>query len=250
MHTVKCNSLTLGFISLLSHSNGLWGTGQEVPQCDDVVQSAMKRYEAIINGDGNIQASQLPPPPAAVRLGDPLTALLVTVESSDPTLNATLMAGMSEAYVLSVPSSGPATLKAKTTLGALRGLETFAQLVDFTLAVPMVAAVPVNIQDSPRFGWRGLRIDSSRHFLPLKAIFSALDTMASLKLNVLMWHIVDGNSFPLKLDGFEVLAEKGSFCPACVYTKDDVRAVVEFVPHLPPSLHSSTARAVLSVAVF
>ena len=43
-----------------------------------------------------------------------------------------------------------------------------------------------------------------------------------------MWHVVDANSFPLKLDGFPELADKGAYCPACVYTTDDVRAVVEY----------------------
>ena len=39
---------------------------------------------------------------------------------------------------------------------------------------------------------------------------ATLDAMASTKLNVLMWHIVDGNSFPLRLDGYEELADKAS----------------------------------------
>ena len=43
-----------------------------------------------------------------------------------------------------------------------------------------------------------------------------------------MWHVVDANSFPLKLDGFPELADKGAYCPACVYTTDDVHAVVEY----------------------
>lgn len=71
-----------------------------------------------------------------------------------------------------------------------------------------IANTPIQIEDKPRFPWRGLKLDSSRHFLPLKSIRSALDAMAASKLNVLMWHIVDGNSFPLKLDAYPELAEK------------------------------------------
>ena len=52
--------------------------------------------------------------------------------------------------------------------------------------------------------------------------------MAAAKFNVFMWHIVDGNSFPLKLDAFPELAEKGAYCPQCIYTSDDVRGVVEY----------------------
>ena len=49
----------------------------------------------------------------------------------------------------------------------------------------------------------------------------------AVKLNVLMWHIVDANSFPLKLDHFPQLADKGAYCPSCVYTSTDIRDIVE-----------------------
>ena len=90
-----------------------------------------------------------------------------------------------------------------------------------------IAASPIAVEDQPRFRWRGLRIDSSRHFLPVATIKRTLEAMAASKLNVLMWHITDGPSFPLQLDGFPELSASGAFCPECVYTPADVRAVVE-----------------------
>src|SRR5438132_8549995 len=69
--------------------------------------------------------------------------------------------GEDESYRLEITSSG-ATLNAPTTLGVMRGLQTFLQLVEATPAG--FAAPAVNIDDKPRFPWRGLMIDAGRHF--------------------------------------------------------------------------------------
>src|SRR3954451_6858348 len=83
--------------------------------------------------------------------------------------------GEGESYKLEVTSSG-AQLNAPTTLGVMRGLQTFLQLVEMT---PQGFAVPaVVIQDKARFAWRGLMIDSGRHFMPVEVIKRNLDGMA------------------------------------------------------------------------
>ena len=156
------------------------------------------------------------------------------VEHSDTVLNATKFALMDESYTLVVGPAATAavaataTINAPTTLGALRGLETFAQLIDFAADPPRIAATPITVDDTPRFGWRGLRIDTSRHFLPVSALTAALDVMAAVKLNVFMWHIVDGNSFPLQSARYPELSEKGAYCKECVYSPTDVQQVVKW----------------------
>lgn len=72
-----------------------------------------------------------------------------------------------ESYTLAVASSG-ASLTAKTVYGALRGLETFSQLVrfDFEDESYVIDGCPWSISDAPRFPHRGLMIDTARHFQP------------------------------------------------------------------------------------
>src|SRR5437899_8383719 len=80
--------------------------------------------------------------------------------------------GEDESYELTVAESD-AKLTAPTTLGALRGMQTFLQLVQIT---PTGFAAPaVTIKDQPRFPWRGLLIDVSRHFIPLDVLKRNLD---------------------------------------------------------------------------
>ena len=90
--------------------------------------------------------------------------------------------GEDESYQLTITESG-AQLTAPTALGALHGLQTFLQLV--TITPSGFAAPAIAIKDQPRFPWRGLLIDVSRHFIPLDVLKRNLDGMAAVKMNVL-----------------------------------------------------------------
>uniref|UniRef100_A0A8C1U5Q5 Beta-hexosaminidase subunit beta n=1 Tax=Cyprinus carpio TaxID=7962 RepID=A0A8C1U5Q5_CYPCA len=86
-----------------------------------------------------------------------------------------------------------------------------------------------DISDFPRFAHRGILLDSSRHFLPLKVILANLVTMAMNKFNVFHWHIVDDPSFPYMSRTFPDLSQKGAYHPFThVYTPSDVKMVIEF----------------------
>jgi hexosaminidase len=163
-----------------------------------------------------------------------------------------------------------AVLTAATVFGAIHGLETFSQLTirsggttgctggatttkaahrAFAGAAALVTNVAeagtappaaevavyinstkVTITDAPRFKWRGLMMDTARHFHPRSSIETMLDGMAFNKLNVLHWHITDAQSFPLKTDAFPklVAGAYGGAGSTLHYTPDDVKRIVAY----------------------
>jgi hexosaminidase len=128
-----------------------------------------------------------------------------------------------ESYSLDVTSSG-AHLHSATVVGAIRGLATFYQLVQAEGSGFVVPAV--SIQDSPRFRWRGLMIDSSRHFIPIDVIRRTIDGMAAVKMNVFHWHISDDQGFRIESKVFPKLTELGS--DGDFYTQDQVREIITY----------------------
>uniref|UniRef100_A0A8C1YKS3 Beta-hexosaminidase n=1 Tax=Cyprinus carpio TaxID=7962 RepID=A0A8C1YKS3_CYPCA len=131
-----------------------------------------------------------------------------------------------ESYNLSV-SEGQAVLRSVTVWGALRGLESFSQLV-YQDDYGSYFINKTEIVDFPRFAFRGLLLDTSRHYLPLHAILKTLDAMAYSKFNVFHWHIVDDPSFPYQSRTFPDLSNKGAFHPFThIYTQSDVMRVIE-----------------------
>jgi hexosaminidase len=131
--------------------------------------------------------------------------------------------GEDESYTLEVTSNA-ATLKAPTTLGAMRGLQTFLQLVQISSQGFSVPAVLIN--DKPRFAWRGLMIDSGRHFMPVEVIKRNLDGMAAVKLNVFHWHLSENQGFRVESDRFPKLQEMGS--DGLYYTREQIREVISY----------------------
>ena len=136
---------------------------------------------ATIQWAGRCDAAPCPPPPPPPDRSLVCKALNVRVASAAESLAL----NTSEKYELTVgfPNS---TLTADTVYGAMRGLETFSQLVqaDYSLREQ-------TIEDFPRFPFRAVLIDTGRHFLPLPLLLAHLDAMAYNKMNVLHWHIVD-----------------------------------------------------------
>ena len=131
--------------------------------------------------------------------------------------------GEDESYELTITDSG-AKLTAPTPLGALYGLQTFLQLAQPT---PTGFAVPaVTIKDQPRFPWRGLLIDVSRHFIPLDVLKRNVDGMAAVKMNVLHWHLSDDQGFRVESKKFPKLHELGS--EGLYYTQNEIREFIAY----------------------
>uniref|UniRef100_A0A4W4DWP2 Beta-hexosaminidase n=1 Tax=Electrophorus electricus TaxID=8005 RepID=A0A4W4DWP2_ELEEL len=133
--------------------------------------------------------------------------------------------GSNESYNLTV-SARQAALRAESVWGALRGLESFSQLV-YQDDSSAYFVNKTEIEDYPRFQFRGLLLDTSRHYLPVNSILSTLDAMAYSKFNVFHWHIVDDPSFPYQSSTYPDLSNKGAFHPMThIYTQSDVRRVI------------------------
>lgn len=71
-------------------------------------------------------------------------------------------------------------------------------------------------------------IDTSRHYLSVDTILNTIDALSYSKMNVLHWHLVDAQSFPVEIENFELLSEKGAYCPECIYTSANITYIVEY----------------------
>src|SRR5579864_7815103 len=187
----------------------LHGTDPRLKKTAEIFLNDLRRHTGMLPLDFSI---------AEAASGHP--ALSVTSEHDSKEIQEL---GEDESYQLNVTSSG-AELSAPTTLGVMRGLQTFLQLVQVTPQGFALSAV--TIQDKPRFPWRGLMIDSSRHFMPLDVIKRNLDGMAAVKLNVFHWHLSDNQGFRVESKRFPKLHEMGS--DGLYYTQDQVRDVINY----------------------
>ncbi|XP_022863848.1 beta-hexosaminidase 1 [Olea europaea var. sylvestris] len=149
--------------------------------------------------------------------------------------NEELQLGVDESYSLLVDKRdehsiiGEITIEANSVYGALRGLETLSQLCafDYGTKTVQVYKAPWYIQDKPRFEYRGLLLDTSRHYLPIDIIKQVIESMSYAKLNVLHWHIIDEESFPLEVPTYPNLW-KGAYTKWERYTMEDASEVVNF----------------------
>ncbi|XP_054157561.1 beta-hexosaminidase subunit alpha-like [Oppia nitens] len=134
-----------------------------------------------------------------------------------------------EFYEISIPyqSTNDGQIRADTIWGAIRALETLSQLIYINPSRQLVINA-TRVSDWPRFGFRGVMLDSSRHFLPKNVILANLDAMAYNKFNVFHWHIVDDQSFPFESKIFPELTEKGAYSPKHVYKQTDIAEIIEY----------------------
>ncbi len=163
------------------------------------------------------------PLPAAPRQTDQ-AVFNAAVEKRDH--NAPQKLGDDESYTLIV-SADRVHLSAEGPLGVLRGFETFLQLVAPCAGdAPGFCAPSIEVHDEPRFPWRGLSLDVSRHFIPVNGIKRTIDGLAAVKLNVLHWHLSDDQGFRVESKKYPKLQQLGS--DGLYYTQAEIRDVVAY----------------------
>ncbi len=120
-----------------------------------------------------------------------------------------------EAYTLKVDADG-VVIRASGAAGAFYAGQTLLQLLppaifDETIRHDIEWTVPfVTIEDTPRFRWRGVMLDSARYFQPASYIRKFIDLAAQHKLNVFHWHLVDDQGWRIEIKKYPRLTEIGS----------------------------------------
>jgi len=176
-----------------------------------------------------------------------LTNLTISFHSCEPYPHEE----MNEKYSLTVGyKNNGGLLFANTVWGILRGLESFSQLVyqddhendeenqsDFLNSIRFSSSdqkrlFKVNetaIHDFPRYSYRGVMIDTSRHYIPVNVIKQNLDAMVYNKFNVFHWHLTDDQSFPYVSRRFPEMHLKGAFnAKTHIYSQEMIQDIIEY----------------------
>jgi hexosaminidase len=133
-----------------------------------------------------------------------------------------------EGYELDVSAAAGAVIRASSDAGDFYARQTLRQLWSADGSLPCVS-----IRDAPRFAWRGLMLDSSRHFQTVEEIKRWLDLLAMHKLNVFHWHLTDDHGWRFESRKFPLLTKVGAWREqppvgryGGFYTQEEMREVV------------------------
>lgn len=181
-----------------------------------------------------------------------------------------------EAYRLDISGSG-IDVRAGSPAGFFYAVQTIRMMLPPEIEETSRAAaqwcIPAGkIEDSPKFSYRGLMLDVSRHFVPKEDVMKIIDCMAMLKLNTLHWHLTDGNGWRIEIKKYPALTEVGAWSvdrsgipfpdrrnqrpgekatTGGFYTQDDIREIVayaaerqvEIIPEIDMPAHANAALA-------
>jgi len=178
-----------------------------------------------------------------------------------------------EGYALEVTARG-VTIRGGGAAGVFYGMQSLRQLLPPDLerfgwraGGGGLTVAAVEIEDKPRFSWRGSLLDVSRHFSPVAEVKKYLDSLALHKLNVFQWHLVDDQGWRIEIKKYPKLTTVGAWRGSTVrvgdepnlddiphggfYTQDEIREVVAYaaerfitvVPEIEVPGHSSAALA-------
>jgi len=157
-----------------------------------------------------------------------------------------------EGYLLNVTPER-ILLSANTPAGLFYGMQTLLQLLPNEIEMSSVSTVEwsipaVSITDYPRFGWRGIMLDVSRHFFSKEDVKTFIAQMARYKFNTFHWHLTDDQGWRIQIKSLPKLTDVGAWRverfgafgsrseplpgePATVggfYTHEDIKEIVQF----------------------
>jgi hexosaminidase len=133
-----------------------------------------------------------------------------------------------EQYSLEIDTSGKVEITSNYRVGVIRAMDTLSQIFDrsgTTLSLPFL---PILINDSPRYGYRGLLLDISRAYYPVETLKKLIEGLQMTKINVLHLHITDDDSIAVKLPSFPDMTNFTAFSKSEVYSEDNIKDLVTF----------------------
>lgn len=253
--------------------------------------SIIPRPAKLVEGDGQFTFGQVTTAWADAYEGDSIQSLLKSFEheftsttglafKASKAAKAALQLRLNpslkgESYCLTVSKTN-VIIEAARPVGFFYALQTLKQMLP-TRAVMAGVSVEkgtsmtlpvVEIEDAPRFGWRGFMLDEGRHFFGKKAVKQVLDVMAAYKMNRFHWHLTDDQGWRVEIKKYPRLTTYGAWRNTMTlswgntlpdgeryggyYTQDDVREIVayarerfiEIVPEVDIPGHSQAAVAV------
>ena len=155
------------------------------------------------------------------------------IDSKDTSLSATLIIDVKRPAALSLHEDESYTLSgstskikiiANTDLGAIRGLETLQQLLSVDDAGYYFPGV--DIEDAPRFPWRGLLLDITLHWMPMDVVKRTLDAMAAVKMNVFHMHLTEDQLFGIESKAYPRLTSVGA--EGNFYNQENIKEIIAY----------------------
>jgi hexosaminidase len=137
-----------------------------------------------------------------------------------------------EEYIMEI-NKDTLAIFATTSEGMLRGMQTLRQLFPLQKKTAYIPAL--FIHDYPRFPWRGMLLDCSRHFMEKDFVKRYIDLLAMHKMNVLHWHLTEDQGWRIEIEQYPKLTEIGAWRTqkdgsiyGGFYTKEDIREIVAY----------------------
>lgn len=230
-------------LPLLAASVSLFFTGCEGKLVEKVDLIPQAQSVTIGNGSFPLQelrSMQVPPEwnetaKAFTELVQKTTGVSLTISDIDAPLSLVKNDKLTEeAYTLEI-ERGRIVLEANDAQGISNALATLHQLI---LTAKDNKLPIINIQDKPRFGYRGLMLDCSRHFWTVDELKETLSQMAFFKLNKLQMHLTDNNAWRLAMDQYPELTAKGTYysdfpdLSSKYYSTNDLKEIVKYAQAL------------------
>lgn len=145
-----------------------------------------------------------------------------------------------EGYSLRVSSKG-VTIKAKTGKGAFYGMQSFMQLLPAQVECPTkVSGVKwvaqcCDIEDAPRFGYRGFHVDPCRHFMTVENVKKEIDIMSMFKVNTMHFHLTEDQGWRIEIKKYPKLTSIGAYRKegdgsiyGGYYTQEQIKDIVDY----------------------